>query len=162
SADPGQTRTVFILGHVPVPYSGMEAEDGHRSQRWGVHLGAWATDLYYGDVDGIWTDKLPYASSDPPSYPETRNDPGDGKFDQAVLPANAAGVARLELSVGRVDFAKMPAFEQARTPRSEIQLLRNYLNKDHAYRHKQLLFAPRIMAHCYLPGNFDEAILTLP
>src|SRR5262249_42875580 len=85
SADPGQTRTVFIVGHVPVPYSGMEAEDGHSSKRWGVHLGAWATDLYYGDVDGIWTDKLPYASSDPPTYPETRNDPGDGKFDQSVL-----------------------------------------------------------------------------
>ena len=51
--------------------------------------------------------------------------PEDGKFDQSLLPSD------VELQIGRVDFANMPTFAT-----SEQELLRNYLNKDHAYRHK--------------------------
>jgi hypothetical protein len=138
----------------------MTAEDGHTSPQ--GHLGAWPTDVYYGDVDGLWTDKLSYAGTAPPMMAETRNDAGDGKFDQNTLPGNVSGVARLELSVGRVDFAKMPAFAAAKPPRSETDLLRHYLDKDHAYRHKQLVFAPRILARNRLPSGLDDAILGLP
>jgi len=88
------------------------------------HLGAWPADLYYGDVNGIWTDNsVNKTDSDDP-----RNDniPGDGKFDQSNIPSP------VELEVGRVDMFDLPAFN----PRSEKDLLRQYLIKDHNFRHK--------------------------
>jgi len=118
SADPIQTRAVFLLGRVPVPYSGAIAPDGHPD-----HQGAWPADVYYGDVNGVWTDTSINVTS--ATRPENRNVPGDGKFDQGTLPSD------VELAVGRVDFANMPAFAAG-----ETQLLQQYLDKDHDYRHK--------------------------
>lgn len=112
---PGLT-TVFIIGHVAVPYSGNTAWDGHTE-----HNGAWPADTYYGDIDGNWTDVAVNSSS--PARNENKNIPGDGKFDQSNIPSD------LELEVGRVDFFNMPVFSK-----SEVQLLRNYLNKNHAFR----------------------------
>jgi hypothetical protein len=147
--DPTNTKAIFIVGHVAVPYSGIGAEDSHDD-----HFGAWSTDIYYGDMDGIWTDSQPYPTNQAaPLYPETTNSIGDGKFDQNSVPTNAQGVAQLELSVGRVDFAKMPVFTNAPSSRSEIDLLRQYLAKDHAYRHKQFSLPQRALAH----GYFEQA-----
>ena len=111
-------KAVFVLGHVPVPYSGNINPDGHPD-----HLGAWPADCYYGDVDGNWTDQFITSTSASPA--RTQNVPGDGKFDQSAIPSD------LELQVGRVDFSNMPAFSQ-----SEFQLLKDYLDKDHNYRKK--------------------------
>ncbi|PBQ32178.1 hypothetical protein CNR22_10475 [Sphingobacteriaceae bacterium] len=116
------TKAVFLVGHVPVPYSGNINPDGHSD-----HLGAWPADCYYGDVNGNWTDS--FVNSTTASPARTQNTPGDGKFDQSIIPSD------LELQVGRVDFNNMPAFTS-----SEQQLLKNYLDKDHAYRKK--IFAP--------------------
>ena len=115
-------KAVFLVGHVPVPYSGNINPDGHAD-----HLGAWPADCYYADVDGTWTDVS--VNSTTVSPPRTQNIPGDGKFDQSVAPSN------LELQVGRVDFHDMPSFSL-----SEQQLLKNYLDKDHDYRKK--IFSP--------------------
>lgn len=117
-ADSIPVKAVFLVGHVPVPYSGNINPDGH-----GDHLGAWPADAYYADVDGTWTDNL--VTSTTLSPPRTQNVPGDGKFDQNLVPTD------LELQVGRVDFYDMPAFSL-----SETQLLKNYLDKDHDYRKK--------------------------
>jgi hypothetical protein len=114
--DTTQLSAVFLVGHVPVPYSGNINPDGH-----GDHLGAWPADVYYGDLDGVWTDMN--VNSTTASPPRTQNIPGDGKFDQSVVPGN------VELQVGRVDFASMSSFTL-----TEQQLLKNYLDKDHEYR----------------------------
>jgi len=115
---PAATRAVFLLGHIPVPYSGNINPDGHTD-----HKGAWPADAYYADINGSWTD----ASVNSTTATDTRNIniPGDGKFDQSTLPSD------LELQLGRVDFHNMPAFTA-----SAMQLLKNYLDKDHDYRHK--------------------------
>jgi hypothetical protein len=110
-----RVKTVFLFGHVPVPYSGFLAPDGH-----GDHIGAWPADLYYGDMDGIWTDTANYGGTGRQS-----NVPGDGKFDQNSAPG------LVELAVGRVDLANMPAFG----PKTERDLLSQYLDKDHDFRH---------------------------
>lgn len=110
-------KTVFLLGHVPVPYSGFIAPDGHTPD----HQGAWPCDGYYADMDGTWTDNS--INTTVPADPRNHNTPGDGKFDQSSFPS------ALELGVGRVDFANMPAFAL-----SEVELLRRYLNKNHAWR----------------------------
>ncbi len=118
AASPGQIKSVFLLGRVPVPYSGLFAPDGHVP----IHYGAWPADVYYGDLQGPWTDTT--ANDTSALRPENHNVPGDGKFDQWILPSD------VEFAVGRVDFANMPSFG------SETTLLQNYLDKDHDYRHR--------------------------
>ena len=118
-----QVESLFLLGHLPVPYSGKIRPDGH-----GDHRGAWPADVYYGDIEGAWTDALE-------AYPEgegrLKNIAGDGKFDQSSIPG------KVELTVGRVDLSDLPAFEK-----NEVELLRQYLDRDHAYRHKIFTIAP--------------------
>ena len=121
-ADPTNVVAVFLFGHVPVPYAGDIAPDGHVPQ----HQGAWPADGYYGDVPYdiyFWEDSFvnDTGSSDTRNW----NVPGDGKFDQGIFPLP------LTLQAGRVDLANLPAFSQ-----SETALLRQYLNKDHAFRQK--------------------------
>lgn len=113
-------RAVFILGHVKVPYSGNLAPDAHPD-----HIGAWPADVYYADLDGIWTDLM--VDNAAASREANRNVPGDGKFDQTNLPSDA------DLEVGRVDFFNMTALNKP-----EIELLRNYLNKNHRWRTGQI------------------------
>lgn len=114
--NPEHVRTVFLFGHVPVPYSGSIAPDGHSD-----HRGAWPADLYYADLTGKWTDeqKLKYANQ-----PLQVNEPGDGKFDQSTIAPNS-----LSLEVGRVDLSDLPQFAL-----NEVELLRQYLVKDHVFR----------------------------
>lgn len=69
-------------------------------------------DGFYGDVNGDWSAN--------PSY----------------LPSE------VELMVGRVDFFNMPGLRAAGPWPSEVELLRHYLNKDHAWRNK-LFTVPR-------------------
>ena len=109
-------RTLFLFGHIPVPYSGSINPDGHKN-----HLGAWPADLVYADVDGKWTDQKMHQTF---QRGNQENIPGDGKYDKSTIAPNS-----LELEVGRVDLADMPAFHL-----SETELLRRYLKKDHAFR----------------------------
>lgn len=130
--DSANTKAVFLLGHIPVPYSGNMNPDGH-----GDHLGAWPADCYYADIDGLWTDN--FVTSTTASPPRTQNVPGDGKFDQSIAPSE------LELQVGRVDFHGMPTFTL-----TEQELLKNYLDKNHEYRKK--LFVP--LKQAVIDDNF--------
>lgn len=118
NSDPANTTALFILGHVPVPYSGNINPDGHPD-----HLGAWPTDAYYADVNGTWTDVSVTSTTASPA--RTQNVPGDGKFDQSVIPS------AIELQTGRVDLSSLSSFSL-----TETQLLKNYLDKDHDYRKK--------------------------
>ncbi len=143
NADPANVKALFLFGHVPVPYSGDIAPDGHA-----VHLGAWPADMYYGDMTGTWTDTAVTTTNNanltpdpvPPAYAnvitartvlgnENQNIPGDGKFDQSNLPADG----NMALQIGRVDFFNMPQFVTS-AGKDEVTLLRQYLNKDHKYR----------------------------
>lgn len=125
NADSANVKAAFLFGHVPVPYSGNTAPDGHPD-----HQGAWPADNYYADLDGVWTDTVVNNTT----ASGTRNDniPGDGKFDHSAMPTDA------EIAVGRVDLASMSAFAL-----SETELLRQYLTKAHRYRFKLLTAANR-------------------
>jgi hypothetical protein len=120
NADPANVKSVFLFGHVPVPYSGNTAFDGHGD----FHTGAWPADVFYADMtDTGWTDFS--VNNGGARRGENRNFPGDGKFDQSFLPSD------VELQVGRVDLFNMPAF----LPKTDTDLMRQYLNKDHNFRH---------------------------
>lgn len=137
NAAPNEVKAVLIVGHVPVPMSGALAPDGH-----GEHYGAWAADVYYGDVNGSWTDNSVNSTS--ASWARNFNIPGDGKFDQSIIPS------AVELAVGRVDFYDLPAFSQ-----SETQLLANYLNKLHQWKVKQITAQERAVVDDNFTGYSD-------
>jgi hypothetical protein len=124
-------RTVFLLGHVPVPYSGDIAPDGHVPGK-GNHQGAWPADVYYGSFETGWTDNI----VDDTTGQDIRNwnVPGDGKFDQNVINPP------MDLEVGRVDLYDMPSF-----PLSDTLLMKQYLNRDHAFRNGQLVVPNRAL-----------------
>jgi hypothetical protein len=137
-SDPANVKSVFLFGHIPVPYSGQLNPDGHPD-----HVGAWPADAYYGDMDGAWTDEwvnyIQTINTDPADAARMSNVPGDGKFDQTTIPS------AIELEVGRVDLSNMPGRTTWGGPAtfpSEIELLRKYLNKDHNFRHR-ISNAPR-------------------
>ncbi|MFN0213762.1 MAG: hypothetical protein ACKVT2_05860 [Saprospiraceae bacterium] len=135
--NPDKQQSVFLFGRVPVPYSGEMAPDGHHND----HRGAWPSDGYYAELEGVWTDQTVNINS-----PGTRHDnvPGDGKFDNIVFPAP------LKLQLGRVDFANMSKF-----PESEEQLLRRYLHKDHAWRTGKMPMVERALVDNNFPADVE-------
>jgi len=114
-------KAVYLIGHIPVPYSGDIYPDTHAENHWG----AWSADSYYGEMNGNWTDNL--VDNTLGFFERNHNVPGDGKFDQDSIPSE------MELQVGRVDFFEMDAFAL-----SEIELTRRYLDKSHAFRNAQI------------------------
>ena len=121
NSDPANVKALLLFGHIPVPYSGDIAPDEH-----GNHRGAWPADVYYGDVDGTWTDNS--VNNVTAERSANHNVPGDGKFDQSEPPSE------VELMVGRVDLHNMTCYANKANSRSEIDLLRQYLNKNHSFR----------------------------
>lgn len=130
---------LYILGHIAVPYSGEINPDGHNN-----HIGAWPADAYYGELNGTWTDNGINNTSSANS--KNHNIPGDGKFDQSVLPSE------LELQVGRVDVYDMPAFGK-----TEITLMRSYLNKAHQYKAGALTVIKRALIDDNFKTGYTEA-----
>lgn len=104
-ADRERTRAVVLIGRVPIVRSGNQNVDGHAAR-------PMPADVFYADMDGVWTD----ANT-------------DGIYDQSTLPSD------VELQIGRVDFADLPGtYALTRYP-SEVELTRRYFDKNHAYRH---------------------------
>lgn len=146
NADPANMKAVFLVGHVPVPYSGNQAPDGH-----GDHVGAWPADGYYGDMDGTWTD----SSVNNASASRTQNDnvPGDGKFDQVSFPS------AVELQVGRVDLHSINRAPASSL--SEVARLRRYLRRAHDFRHKLGAYAA-IPRRTLIRDGFGHAFSSEP
>ena len=113
----GDLEMVYLLGHIPVPYSGEIYPDGHVENHWG----AWAADVFYGDLDGVFTDTL--VNNTTAQLAINHNVPGDGKFDQSAIPSS------VELVIGRVDLFDMPAFGL-----DDVELTRRYLQKAHLFK----------------------------
>lgn len=112
-------QTLYLLGRIPVPYSGVIFPDGHTPD----HKGAWPADVYYGlQGEEAFTDM--WANQD--SATGTRNDnvPEDGKFDVDLFYPDSTVI-----EIGRVDLTNMPAFGM-----SDTLLVKQYLNKAHAFK----------------------------
>lgn len=133
--------SIFIIGHVFIPYSGYINPDGH-------FFRPWPTDGYYADMllTSAWTDVSKYSGG----QNNVPNMPGDGLFDNNRYPGP------VRMSVGRVDFYDMPVFSSdlpsGAKSQTEEDLLRSYLNRDHNYRHRKLVFSPNIMGK----GNYGS------
>src|SRR6185436_4004795 len=89
------------------------------------YSGAHPSDAFYGELSspygvGGWSDATVTAD---PDFRQSKNVPGDGKFDQENLPSP------MEVGVGRVDLYHMPGFGV-----NEATLIARYLDKDHDFR----------------------------
>jgi hypothetical protein len=124
---------LYILGHVAIPYSGDLYPDYLY-----YHRGAWPADLYYADMFGEWTDTD--ITRETAIDPRNDNVPGDGKFDQSIIPS------QVTLQMSRVDFYNLNDFAE-----SEEDLLRNYLNKAHEFKMAEYIPTDR--------GLFDQGDL---
>jgi hypothetical protein len=80
------------------------------------------------------------AGNSVPLNPAIANTPNDGKYDQTFLPSDLA------LELGRVDFWNITAF----APKTEEDLLRQYLNKDHNFRN---VIVPLPQRRGYMQNN---------
>jgi hypothetical protein len=126
NTDTNSDWTIFIVGHVPVPYSGLSSPGSHTE-----NFGAQPADWYYADMTAsVWTDTT--ANDSTADYPSNWNVPGDGKFDQSSIPSFP------EMRVGRIDLRNMPAFGM-----TEAQLLAQYLDRNHSWRHKEFTVRER-------------------
>ncbi len=126
-------KSIFLLGHVPVPYSGNYRPDGHTE-----HTGAWPADMYYGNFYSNWSDNT--VSNTQATRSENQNTPSDGKFDiSRVNPVGTAtsAIQRCQIPVGRVDLYGMPSFG------NDTFLMKRYLNKALNFRRGVYKAAPR-------------------
>jgi hypothetical protein len=128
---------VFLLGKIPVPYSGgfkavsgqIYPPDGHPE-----HGGAWPADLYYGMMnENFWTDTD--VNDTTPQRAQNDNIPGDGKFDQIYLYPE-----QVQLQVGRVDLTNMSTFGSNDTLR-----IKRYLERAHDYKLGKLQITKRAL-----------------
>jgi len=138
-ANSNDVKTVYVLGHVPVPYSGQIAPDGHSN-----HSGAWPADVYYAELNSTWTDASVNSTS--ASDPRNRNVPGDGKFDQSTIPSP------VELQIGRVDLYNMTLFPN--TTVTEAALMRRYLRRAHDYRTLSGVFSNDVLRRVLVDDSF--------
>lgn len=131
-------KSLYILGHVPVPYSGYFSSTGDRPppdghvEGSGNHTGAWPADVYYGDFAGVYTDRSVTCTTG--TDPRNHNIPNDGKFDQCNTYEN------IELEIGRVDFYNLPVFGG-----NDTQLTREYLNRVHKWRNNEIPYVSRAL-----------------
>jgi len=127
NVDATRTKLLVLIGNVPVPYSGNLNPDGHPD-----HQGAWPTDTYYADMTGTWTDVS--VNNIISGNAANHNIPGDGKFDQDLIPSD------LELQVGRIDLSNMPAFSE-----TEEELLLRYFYKTHLHKSGTVLIGEQAL-----------------
>jgi len=139
-----EKHALYILGHVPVPYSGNFSSSGDRfppdghAEGSGNHTGAWPADVYYSDLFGVWEDGL--VSCTTGKSARHHNVPGDGKFDASGLPGESI------LETGRVDFFDMPAFAK-----DEIALTKEYLDRVHKWKSGEIKYINRAL----IDNNFN-------
>ena len=131
----GDVEAVLLLGHLPVPYSGAIAPDGHQD-----HLGTWPTDVVYANPDGAWTDERATSAAEA----RQGNSAGDGKWDQDAIPG------QVRFAVGRIDLRDLPAFAD-----DEVTLMRRHLDRNHAYRHGRLAVIDEALVQDGFPGHAE-------
>lgn len=127
-------RAAYLLGHVPVAYAGQNNPDGHSNRVMG-------SDGYYAELTSTWNG-VGSCSTTPDQATLLESATSTNSFCNASFPS------AVELEVGRVDMASLPIYAA-----TEVQLLRAYLAKAHAFKRKE--WAPQRRA--YVKDRLGEA-----
>jgi len=140
--DAVKPEALYLLGRIPVPYSGEIFPDGHRPD----HRGAWPADVYYGVInEDAWTDA--FVNIDSAAQPRNHNFPNDGKFDLSLIYPDTNA-----LQIGRVDLSNMPLFGI-----NDTLLVRNYLEKAHAFKTRAFVPERRALVDDHFGAMGGEA-----
>jgi hypothetical protein len=118
----------------------MSPPDGHTPNAPPSHCGAWPSDVFYGSLEGRWTDRESDTSA---VRSENKNFPSDGKLDH-----NISGL--VSIAVGRVDFSDLPVFSE-----TEVQLTKRYLDKVHAFKISQTAVNNRGIINDNFSSSFE-------
>jgi hypothetical protein len=102
-SSPTASHALIMVGHVPVVKSGRANPDGHKRR-------PLETDLFYADMNGIWSDN-----------------------SAGILLHNAIPSDHIEMQVGRIDFANLDG-----ALGDEVALMKRYFDKNHRWRHGRL------------------------
>ena len=81
------------------------------------HLGVWPADVYYGDLDGVWTDNIIKLQQKLLAHAMTM-------YREMASSTTPASLGAVELEVGSTDLSDLPAF-----PKVRPELLRQYFDK---------------------------------
>lgn len=127
-------KAVYNIGHIPVAYAGNNNPDGHGGRAMG-------SDGYLGELTSTWNGSSGCSTS---PYQATLNDTPNSSNTMC----NATFPSTLELQVGRVDMFNLPTFAF-----SEVDLLKNYLNKVHNFKTKQLVPNKRAFIKDFFNSN---------
>lgn len=128
----GVPNVALLIGHVPVPYSGYQATDGHDD-----HRGAWACDMFYATGTNVWPDVSNNDLTNSVWQENSNHGAGDGKFDSDYAPGSET-VPVIELGLGRLDFSRLTNEFQL----SETQLIQRYFDKTHRFRYNLAPYSP--------------------
>lgn len=137
AADPS-IDALYLFGRLPVAFTGGIQADGHG-------LRPHETDLYYADIDGNWTDTATLSNEG-----TVNNTPGDGQFDHTYL------VSPVDLISGRVDMSNLYHFRK-----SEHEMLRDYIQKSHAWRHGDRAVSYRALWNSGYLSTEKQNLITL-
>ena len=128
-------KAIYLLGHIPVPYSGYINPDAHPD-----HLGAWPADVYYAVFnESVWTD-TDVNDSTSASRAANKNVIGDGKFDLSAL--NDFSSLSADAQIGRVDLTNLTSFTK-----NDEQLTKQYLQKAHRFKTRQIVAKNQALIH---------------
>lgn len=142
-----ELKSVFLIGHLPIPYAGTIAEDGH-AYVYDDHRGAWPADGFYGDCiqeSNTWTDTTSITNV---FRTVNNNATGDGKYDDNTY-------TNLEIAVGRIDFSNMDYFTSNILSR-EMDLYKKYFSKAHNWRTGVTTLPHTSILMTYLPTTPDD------
>ncbi|NLB60549.1 MAG: hypothetical protein GX806_05730, partial [Lentisphaerae bacterium] len=132
SNDPDNVKSVFLFGRIPVVLSGPVCPDGHIEE----HTVHYATDAFYADmhveVTNYFPDSTDYWQPDAIGYFSNR-------------------AAYTDLAIGRVDLSFLPAMGD------EAELLKQYIQKNHNYRHRLFEWQAKGFIHDEFGDYADDA-----
>ncbi|MEK6795545.1 MAG: hypothetical protein AABZ39_12250 [Spirochaetota bacterium] len=132
----GVAPHVFLIGKLPMPYTGLDIPTSHEDR------GAYASTLFYAAPDGQWTD-IGDNSFRTHRTAALKNVPGDGKFDQMIGPGSSSPDSRhvrgaLKACVGWLDFDHIGTPAQWGATNSKpawiAQCYVDYFARNRAYR----------------------------
>lgn len=139
---------LFIVGDIPVAYSGFQSLDGHID-----HLGAWPMDYYYADFLTPYTDKMngELTALDPRNH----NIANDGKFDitdQNLLSRNLfiENPSPIHTAYGRLNLDNMPIYQMQSdqtSPVTTLDLYKDYFQRNSDYRNGKRIFQSNAVAY---------------
>lgn len=139
--DPANTKAVYLIGRVPVAYSGNTRPDGHGSR-------AMASDAYYGEMTSTWNSLASGCSQFNWAPEQVQGLTGGNPPSPQASFCHSSTPSSVELQVGRVDMYNLSVLSS-----NDTSLTSNYLSKVTAYKENQTPANERVIVRDDFESN---------